>query len=50
MKLEQLATFTGCMMVTFMIVQVLKDLKSFKQIPSYRYIKCHYGFCYAESI
>ncbi|GAA0083002.1 holin [Clostridium sp. CTA-6] len=34
MKLEQLATFTGCMMVTFMFVQVLKDLKPFKQIPT----------------
>jgi|GEM_PF-893710 len=34
MKLDQLATFTGSVLVVFMIVQVLKDLKPLKQLPT----------------
>lgn len=34
MKLDQLATFTNTVLVTFVLIQVLKDLKPFKQLPT----------------
>ncbi|EQB4340373.1 hypothetical protein ACYJ2U_001733 [Clostridium botulinum] len=36
-NLQQIATFSGCLSITLMIVQLLKDLSFFKQIPT-RYL------------
>lgn len=36
-NLQQLATFSGCLSITLMLVQLLKDLKFFKQMPT-RYL------------